>query len=175
MSFVALLLCLVLFSLLSTIYSSKGCQVFALGSPFGSCKFCKYFHKKNQINKPRLHILDTQMDVQKKSLDLLKTRKLFQQIAMLEAIGNVFADHGSRKHLHLLKHSWANRICMWCKIIFPSVATNQRRSMCNINDIHGISRDDRTDFTSKHIDIRWILAFRQPLKPWNKRFPCFIT
>lgn len=87
-----------LFSLLSTIYSSKGCQVFALGSPSGSCKFCKYFHKK-LVHKLRLHILDTQMDVQKKSFDLLKTWKLFQQIAMLEAIGNVFADPGSRKHL----------------------------------------------------------------------------
>ena len=53
-SFVALLLCLVLFSLLSTIYSSKGCQVFALGSPFGSCKFCKYFHKKKSDKQTKV-------------------------------------------------------------------------------------------------------------------------
>jgi len=37
------------FFFLNTILnSSKGFQVFALGSPpFGSCKSCKYFHKKS--------------------------------------------------------------------------------------------------------------------------------
>ena len=93
------------FFLNTILNSSKGCQVFALGSPpFGSAPPLVHANPaststKNQGNKARLHILDTQMDVQKKSFDLLKTWKLFQQIAMLEAIGNVFADPGSRKHL----------------------------------------------------------------------------
>ena len=49
------------------------------------------------------------MDVQKKSFDLLKTKKFFQQIAMSDATGDVVADPGSPKHLHSFKHSSAVR------------------------------------------------------------------